>query len=110
MAHRGRHGSQSRWQAAGWVARRELMEFVRDRRTLVITLLLPMISYPILALATTLGLRTGVMEAEARLAPTTPAAVKTGPLKRYSRTSLGHWPRKRSTAVPPTCGSTLSAA
>ena len=52
------------------MARRELLEFVRDRRTLVITLLLPMISYPILALATTLGLRTGVMEAEARLAPT----------------------------------------
>ena len=63
-------GGWSRWQAAGWVARRELLEFVRDRRTLVITLLLPMISYPILALATTLGLRTGVMEAEARLAPT----------------------------------------
>jgi sodium transport system permease protein len=78
MAHRGRHGSQSRWQAAGWVARRELMEFVRDRRTLVITLLLPMISYPILALATTLGLRTGVMEAEARLAPTTVMVVVSG--------------------------------
>jgi sodium transport system permease protein len=60
----------ARWRAAGWVARRELLEFVRDRRTLVITLLLPMISYPILALATTLGLRTGVLEAEARLAPT----------------------------------------
>ena len=54
----------ARWRAAGWVARRELLEFVRDRRTLVITLLLPMISYPILALATTLGLRTGVLEAE----------------------------------------------
>ena len=49
--------AHSRWQSAGCVARRELLEFVRDRRTLVITLLLPMICYPILALATTLGLR-----------------------------------------------------
>jgi sodium transport system permease protein len=72
-------GGRSRWQAAGWVARRELLEFVRDRRTLVITLLLPMISYPILALATTLGLRTGVMEAEARLAPTKVTVAVTGP-------------------------------
>ncbi len=69
----------SRWQAAGWVARRELLEFVRDRRTLVITLLLPMISYPILALSTTLGLRTGVMEAEARLAPTKVTVAVSGP-------------------------------
>jgi sodium transport system permease protein len=71
-------GGWARWQAAGWVARRELLEFVRDRRTLVITLLLPMVSYPILALATTLGLRTGVMEAEARLAPTTVTVVVSG--------------------------------
>lgn len=71
-------GGWSRWQAAGWVARRELLEFVRDRRTLVITLLLPMVSYPILALATTLGLRTGVMEAEARLAPTKVMVVVSG--------------------------------
>jgi sodium transport system permease protein len=60
------------------VARRELLEFVRDRRTLVITLLLPMISYPILALATTLGLRTGALEAEARLAPTKVVVVVSG--------------------------------
>lgn len=72
-------GGWSRWRAAGWVARRELLEFVRDRRTLVITLLLPMISYPILALATTLGLRTGVMEAEARLAPTKVTLAVSGP-------------------------------
>ena len=80
MAQGGHHGGGwSRWQAAGWVARRELLEFVRDRRTLVITLLLPMISYPILALSTTLGLRTGVMEAEARLAPTKVTVAVSGP-------------------------------
>lgn len=69
----------SRWRAAGWVARRELLEFVRDRRTLVITLLLPMISYPILALATTLGLRTATIEAEARHAPTKITVAVSGP-------------------------------
>ncbi len=71
--------AHSRWQSAGCVARRELLEFVRDRRTLVITLLLPMICYPILALATTLGLRKGVMEAEARLAATKVVVVVSGP-------------------------------
>ncbi|MFM7034103.1 MAG: ABC transporter permease subunit [Planctomycetia bacterium] len=69
----------SRWRAAGWVARRELLEFVRDRRTLVITLLLPMVSYPILALATTLGLRTATIEAEARHAPTKITVAVSGP-------------------------------
>jgi len=33
-------------------ARRDLLEFIRDRRTLFITLLLPMVTYPILALST----------------------------------------------------------
>lgn len=52
------------------IARRDLLEFVRDRRTLVVTLLLPMATYPILALATALGLRTATLEIEAREAPT----------------------------------------
>ncbi|NCA11935.1 hypothetical protein EBR56_09045, partial [bacterium] len=51
------------------IARRDLLEFVRDRRTLVITLLLPMATYPILALSTALGLRTASQEIEARTAP-----------------------------------------
>lgn len=55
--------------AALAIARRDLLEFVRDRRTLVITLLLPMATYPILALATALGLRTATQEIEARTAP-----------------------------------------
>lgn len=78
-AHQGSADRWSRWRAAGWVARRELLEFVRDRRTLVITLLLPIISYPILALATTLGLRTGTLEAEARMAPTKIVVAVSGP-------------------------------
>ena len=55
--------------AALAIARRDLLEFVRDRRTLVVTLLLPMATYPILALATALGLRTATHEIEARMAP-----------------------------------------
>ena len=61
--------SPSRLQAAVAIARRDLLEFVRDRRTLVITLLLPMVTYPILALATALGLRTASQEIDARTAP-----------------------------------------
>lgn len=61
--------SPSRLQAALAIARRDLLEFLRDRRTLVITLLLPMATYPILALATALGLRTASQEIDARTAP-----------------------------------------
>jgi len=38
------------------IAQRDLLEFVRDRRTLFVTLLMPMAMYPVLALASTLGL------------------------------------------------------
>jgi len=60
----------SRLKAALAIARRDLLEFIRDRRTLFITLLLPMATYPILALATALGLRTASHEIETRQAPT----------------------------------------
>ena len=43
-------GNIGSWQAALAIARRDLLEFVRDRRTLFITLLLPMVTYPIVAL------------------------------------------------------------
>jgi sodium transport system permease protein len=66
MTYRGRPSSLA---AALAIARRDLLEFVRDRRTLVITLLLPMATYPILALATALGLRTATQEIDARTAP-----------------------------------------
>ena len=69
----GIHGCEhppSRLKAALAIARRDLLEFIRDRRTLFITLLLPMATYPILALATALGLRTASHEIEARQAPT----------------------------------------
>jgi len=51
------------------IAQRDLLEFVRDRRTLFVTLLMPMAMYPVLALASTLGLRTAISDLEARQAP-----------------------------------------
>jgi sodium transport system permease protein len=51
------------------VARRDLLEFVRDRRTLFITLLMPMAMYPVLALSSMLGVRTALTDIEARQAP-----------------------------------------
>ena len=56
---------------AAWaIARRDLLEFVRDRRTLLVTLLLPMVTYPIVALSSALGVRSAVTDLEARQAPT----------------------------------------
>ena len=63
-------GNIGRWQAALAIARRDLLEFVRDRRTLFITLLLPMVTYPIVALSSALGLRTALVDIEARQTPT----------------------------------------
>ena len=51
-----------RWRGIPAVAQRDLLEFVRDRRTLFVTLLMPMAMYPVLALASTLGLRTAVSD------------------------------------------------
>ena len=49
-------------RAAFAVARRDLLEFVRDRRTLFITLLMPMAMYPVLALSSMLGARTALSD------------------------------------------------
>ena len=53
-------------RAALAVARRDLLEFVRDRRTLFVTLLMPMAMYPVLALSSALGLRTAQVELDAQ--------------------------------------------
>jgi sodium transport system permease protein len=58
-----------RWASIRGVATRDLLEFVRDRRTLFVTLLMPMAMYPILALASTLGLKTALADLDARQAP-----------------------------------------
>ena len=67
-----------RFTAALAIARRDLVEFVRDRRTLFVTLLLPMVTYPIVALASALGLRTAVADIESRAATATLAVAVTG--------------------------------
>lgn len=58
-----------RLRAVRAIAQRDLLEFVRDRRTLFVTLLMPMAMYPVLALASTLGLKTALSDLEARQAP-----------------------------------------
>ena len=60
------------------IARRDLLEFIRDRRTMFITLLLPMATYPCLALSTALGLRTASTEIERQRAPTRISVVVSG--------------------------------
>jgi len=54
------------WTARLAIARRDLLEFVRDRRALFITLVMPMAMYPLLALSSTLGLRTAIAELDRR--------------------------------------------
>ena len=61
------------------IARRDLLEFIRDRRTLFVTLLLPMVTYPLVALSSALGVRTAVTDLEARSAPTPLTVAMSGP-------------------------------
>ncbi len=68
-----------RGQAVRAIAQRDLLEFIRDRRTLFVTLLMPMAMYPVLALASTLGLRTAISDLEARQAPRPLAIALSGP-------------------------------
>ena len=60
------------------LARRDLLEFIRDRRTLFVTLLLPMAMYPILALSSALGVRTALSDIDSRSAPTDLVIVLSG--------------------------------
>lgn len=60
------------------LARRDLLEFIRDRRTLFVTLLLPMAMYPILALSSALGVRTALSDIDSRMAPTNLVVVFSG--------------------------------
>jgi sodium transport system permease protein len=55
-------GIASRWRARTAIARRDLLEFVRDRRAVFITLVMPMAMYPLLAMSSTLGVRTALNE------------------------------------------------
>jgi sodium transport system permease protein len=63
---------------ASAIARRDLLEFVRDRRAVVITFLLPLIAYPLVALATVLGLRTALEQIDGSRQPLDLKLVLTG--------------------------------
>jgi ABC-type Na+ efflux pump permease subunit len=54
------------WPARLAIASRDLLEFIRDRRALFITLVMPMAMYPLLALSSTLGIRTAILELDRR--------------------------------------------
>jgi len=51
------------------IAGRDLVEFLRDRRTVFITLLLPMLMYPIVAVSSAVGVRSAVSDAERQREP-----------------------------------------
>jgi sodium transport system permease protein len=70
--------SRDRGRAVRAIAQRDLLEFVRDRRTLFVTLLMPLAMYPVLALASTLGLRTALADLDARQVPRALRLVITG--------------------------------
>ncbi len=70
--------TEGRFTAALAIARRDLVEFVRDRRTLFVTLLLPMVTYPIVALSSALGLRTAVSDLEAKASSSSLAVAVSG--------------------------------
>jgi ABC-type Na+ efflux pump permease subunit len=57
------------WPARLAIAQRDLVEFIRDRRALFITLVMPMAMYPLLALSSTLGIRTALLELDRRAEP-----------------------------------------
>jgi sodium transport system permease protein len=57
-------GRVGRWRARAAIARRDLLEFIRDRRAVFITLVMPMAMYPLLAMSSTLGVRTAIAELE----------------------------------------------
>ena len=77
-AANGQETSGLRAKARLALARRDLLEFIRDRRTLFVTLLLPMAMYPILALSSALGVRTALSDIDSRTAPTNLVIVFTG--------------------------------
>ena len=63
---------------ASAIARRDLLEFVRDRRAVFITFLLPLIAYPIVALATVLGLKTAIEQLDTKQEPAPLSILLTG--------------------------------
>ena len=72
-------GSVAPLRAAWSLARRDLLEFLRDRRTVVVTLLLPMVTYPLVALSSALGVRTALESTVEQQVATPLSLVLSGP-------------------------------
>ncbi|MBT6460853.1 MAG: hypothetical protein HOK57_13710, partial [Planctomycetaceae bacterium] len=82
------HTVSSLWAAVS-LARRDLLEFLRDRRTVAVTLLLPMITYPLVALSSSLGVRTGLQTTAEQQSATPLSLVLSGPESPRLATRLG---------------------
>ncbi len=82
------HTVSSLWAAVS-LARRDLLEFLRDRRTVAVTLLLPMITYPLVALSSSLGVRTGLQTTAEQQTATPLSLVLSGPESPRLATRLG---------------------
>lgn len=74
-----RHDFSEGLAAAASLARRDLLEFLRDRRTVFITLFLPMVTYPLVALSSALAVRSAVTTVEQQHQPTPISIVFSGP-------------------------------
>ncbi len=109
---------------ASAIARRDLLEFVRDRRAVFITFLLPLIAYPIVALATVLGLRTALEQMGGTAEPLSLSVVLTGPdapvvagrltdlrdsPERSALAGAAGWPASLQVSVAPSVDEALAA-
>jgi len=88
-------------RAAWSLARRDLLEFLRDRRTVVVTLLLPMITYPLVALSSALGVRTALESTAERLTATPLSLVLSGPEAPQLAARLGTLLHEAGETPPP---------
>ncbi|MBT6920222.1 MAG: transporter substrate-binding domain-containing protein [Planctomycetaceae bacterium] len=94
------HTVSSLWAAVS-LARRDLLEFLRDRRTVAVTLLLPMITYPLVALSSSLGVRTGLQTTAEQQSATPLSLVLSGPESPRLATRLGMILLEAKENIPP---------
>jgi hypothetical protein len=94
-------GSVAPLRAAWSLARRDLLEFLRDRRTVVVTLLLPMVTYPLVALSSALGVRTALQSTVEQQVATPLSLVLSGPEAPLLAARLGQLLHEAADAQPP---------
>jgi sodium transport system permease protein len=94
-------GSVAPLRAAWSLARRDLLEFLRDRRTVVVTLLLPMVTYPLVALSSALGVRTALESTVEQQVATPLSLVLSGSEAPLLAARLGQLLHEAADAQPP---------